>query len=93
MSSPVMGAPPETPEAPPPRRQPLSPEARTQLRAAFVAQARSYVGIPYAKNNCRPEDEDAELFLDCCGLVRQVLRDMADDFGFQVGSGNQVRRG
>lgn len=30
------------------------------------------------------------LFLDCCGLVRRVLRDLKDDFGFTVGPWNQA---
>lgn len=29
------------------------------------------------------------MFLDCCGLVRRVMRDLEDDFGFRIGSGNQ----
>lgn len=32
---------------------------------------------------------DAPLYLDCCGLVRKVLRDLKDDFGFKIGGGNQ----
>jgi len=33
---------------------------------------------------------NAPLFLDCCGLVRRVLLDLKDDFGFKVGGGNQA---
>ena len=29
------------------------------------------------------------LFLDCCGLVRKVMRDLSDDFGFKIGPWNQ----
>lgn len=29
------------------------------------------------------------LFLDCCGLLRRVLRDLRHDFGFRVGPWNQ----
>ena len=29
------------------------------------------------------------LFLDCCGLVRQVMRDLQGDFGFRIGPWNQ----
>lgn len=28
-------------------------------------------------------------FLDCCGLVRRVMRDLRADFGFRLGSWNQ----
>jgi len=30
------------------------------------------------------------LFLDCCGLVRRVLRDMKEDLGFTAGPWNQA---
>lgn len=30
------------------------------------------------------------LFLDCCGLVRQVMRDLEEDFGFRLGPWNQA---
>ena len=33
---------------------------------------------------------NSSLFLDCCGLVRQVLRDLSSDFGFRVGPWNQA---
>ena len=33
---------------------------------------------------------DAPLFLDCCGLVRRVLRDLHHDFGFRIGPWNQA---
>lgn len=29
-------------------------------------------------------------FLDCCGLVRRVLRDLKEDFGFTIGPWNQA---
>ena len=32
----------------------------------------------------------SKLFLDCCGLVRQVMRDLAEDFGFVIGPWNQA---
>lgn len=32
----------------------------------------------------------SKLFLDCCGLVRKVMRDLEDDFGFRIGGGNQA---
>ena len=30
------------------------------------------------------------LFLDCCGLVRKVLRDLKEEFGFTIGPWNQA---
>lgn len=32
----------------------------------------------------------APFFLDCCGLVRRVLRDMKEELGFTVGPWNQA---
>ena len=32
----------------------------------------------------------SKLFLDCCGLVRKVLKDLQEDFGFTIGPGNQA---
>ena len=29
------------------------------------------------------------IFLDCCGLIRRVLRDLRKDFGFRIGPWNQ----
>lgn len=61
-----------------------------QLRRAFIEQARKYIGVPYSKSACRPEHKDATFYLDCCGLVRQVLRDLEPMFGFTIGQGNQA---
>ena len=36
------------------------------------------------------EHYDAPLFLDCCGLVRRCVRDLKEDFGFDIGSWNQA---
>ena len=33
---------------------------------------------------------DAPLYLDCCGLVRRVLLDLKEDFGFTIGRWNQA---
>ena len=33
---------------------------------------------------------NSKMFLDCCGLVRQVLRDLKSEFGFNVGPWNQA---
>lgn len=36
------------------------------------------------------DEYSSKLFLDCCGLVRQVVRDLAKDFGFVIGPWNQA---
>lgn len=33
---------------------------------------------------------NSSIFLDCCGLVRRVMRDLEKDFGFRIGGGNQA---
>ncbi|GFO22073.1 hypothetical protein PoB_004857800 [Plakobranchus ocellatus] len=33
---------------------------------------------------------NSPIFLDCCGLVRQVVRDLQDDLGFRLGPWNQA---
>ena len=33
---------------------------------------------------------NAPFFLDCCGLIRKVLRDLKEDFGFEIGPWNQA---
>ena len=40
----------------------------------------------------KPEDQNynSPLFLDCCALVRQVVYDLREDFGFTLGRWNQV---
>ena len=30
------------------------------------------------------------MFLDCCGLIRQIVRDLQADFGFEFGPWNQA---
>ncbi|XP_028393801.1 uncharacterized protein LOC114518086 [Dendronephthya gigantea] len=67
-------------------------EQMDQLRKKFVEQAKSYFGVPYARRYHEPgsPEYDAPLFLDCCGLVRKVLRDLKEDFGFFIGPWNQA---
>ena len=36
------------------------------------------------------DEYNSPLFLDCCGLVRKALRDLKEDFGFEVGPWNQA---
>ncbi|KAL7978673.1 hypothetical protein Chor_010716 [Crotalus horridus] len=68
------------------------PQDRWQLRMKFLQQAQRYIGTPYAKKYHRPGSPEYEspLFLNCCGLIRRAVRDLADDFGFYLGSGNQA---
>lgn len=39
---------------------------------------------------CAAAEFNAPFFLDCCGLIRKVLRDLKEDFGFEIGSWNQA---
>ena len=77
-------------------RRSTDPKFQEELRAEFVASARKYLGVPYSKSVatkfCAAGDPDleAEKYLDCCGVVRQVLRDLSDKFGFAVGPWNQA---
>ena len=56
------------------------------LRLKFYETVLSYVGTPYSAARC---GEGAPLYLDCCGLVRRVLLDLKEEFGFEVGPWNQ----
>ena len=70
------------------QRKPRRSKAeRERLRAKFVKQVRSYIGVPYSK---KASGVDAPLYLDCCNLVRRCLLDLKDDFGFKVGHWNQA---
>ena len=65
---------------------------RELLRERFVALAHHYVGVPYSQRYW-PKDSaeyNSPFFLDCCGLVRQILRDMAGDLKFRIGPWNQA---
>ena len=69
-----------------------TPESRDALRSKFVRTAKKYLGVPYARSyHPTPDCEhyDAPLYLDCCGLVRRALQDLAPEFGFRVGRWNQ----
>ncbi|XP_039223624.1 inactive polyglycylase TTLL10 isoform X2 [Crotalus tigris] len=68
------------------------PQDRWQLRMKFLQQAQRYIGTPYAKKYHQPGSPEYEspLFLNCCGLIRRAVRDLADDFGFYLGTGNQA---
>lgn len=62
------------------------------LRERFVAQAKKYMGVPYAQRYHEPGTADyaAPLFLDCCALVRRCVADLQEDFGFVLGRWNQA---
>ena len=66
----------------------VSAERATLLRRAFVERALSYRGVPYARKYWASHEPEfyAPLFLDCCGLVRRVLRDLSLLFHFVIGS-------
>ncbi|XP_038062248.1 probable beta-tubulin polyglutamylase [Patiria miniata] len=68
------------------------PNHMWELRMRFLERAKHYYGVPYAKRYHGPDSPDynAPLFLDCCGLVRRVLLDLKEDFGFKVGLWNQA---
>jgi len=63
---------------------------RQTLRQRFVDTALAYVGTPYSSTR-NPHARTAEppLFLDCCGLIRRVLIDLKEEFGFEVCPWNQ----
>ena len=48
--------------------------------------------MPYAKRYHQPGDEhySSPIFLDCCALVRQVVYDLREEFGFQLDRWNQA---
>ena len=66
---------------------------KENLRKKFIAQAMSYIGTPYSKRyyqQASGEPKYSGPYLDCCGLIRQVLKDLQQDFGFIPGDWNQV---
>ena len=64
---------------------------RKLLRERFIALAHHYVGVPYAQKYWQEgtKEHASPFFLDCCGLVRRILQDMAYDLGFVIGPWNQ----
>mmetsp|Transcript_23738 Transcript_23738/g.40885 ORF Transcript_23738/g.40885 Transcript_23738/m.40885 type:complete len:268 (+) Transcript_23738:101-904(+) len=67
-------------------------EFKRDLREKFVAQAMSYIGVPYSRKKLPPDSplRNSPLFLDCCGLVRRCVYDLRDLFGFRLGRWNQA---
>jgi cell wall-associated NlpC family hydrolase len=59
------------------------------LRAKLVDAAKKYLHVPYSEKFRNPDEPIAPLYLDCCGLVRQILLDLQVEFGFVVGRWNQ----
>ena len=60
------------------------------LRKKFIETAKSLIGIPYGKKYLIEHPEyKGELFLDCCGLIRHVVKLLKDDFGFCLDRWNQ----
>jgi len=61
------------------------------LREKFVSQAFKYLGTPYTKKVYKEGDDHyySPIFLDCCGLVRQCVNDLSEDFGFSLSKYNQ----
>ena len=65
-------------------------EFKAVLRQKFIDGAKRYLGVPYHIRYKKEEDPVAPLYLDCCGLVRKVLQDLQEDFGFIIGKWNQA---
>ena len=70
-----------------------SVEFRDMLRKKFIETAEKYLGIPYAKQFHKRGDplRKSKLFLDCCALIRQVVFDLREKFGFILQRYNQVK--
>lgn len=60
------------------------------MREKFIETAKKYFGVPYAKRYHKLGDKlyDSPIFLDCCALVRQVIYDMREEFGFTLSRWN-----
>lgn len=69
---------------------PRSEEYKQALREKFIETAKKYIGVPYAAKYAPPDEPPAPLYLDCCGLVRHVVKELQEDFGFIIGRWNQA---
>ena len=59
----------------PPKIDRSSPEHMQNLRKKFIETAKSLIGIPYGKKYLKEHpDYKGDLFLDCCGLIRHVVK-------------------
>jgi glucose/arabinose dehydrogenase len=54
------------------------PIFKQRLREKFIETAKKYFGVPYHRKYWKEGEEhyNAPLYLDCCGLTRQVLYDL-----------------
>lgn len=68
------------------------PGHKERLRQKFVETAKKYFGVPYGAKYWKEGEKhyNAPLYLDCCALVRQVVYDLREDFGFQLDRWNQA---
>lgn len=62
---------------------------KDELRAKFIEASKKYLGVPYAERYKADDAPIAPLYLDCCGLIRQVVKDLQSEFGFVIGRWNQ----
>jgi hypothetical protein len=69
-----------------------NPERKETLRGKFVNKAISYLGVPYGKRYLTEDNPlyFSPIFLDCCGLVRQCINDLSEEFGFKLFRWNQA---
>ena len=67
-----------------------SDDFKDALRQKFIQQAMTYKGIPYHEKYRDENTPIAPLYLDCCGVIRQVMKDLKHDFGFIMGPWNQA---
>jgi hypothetical protein len=65
-------------------------EYKEALRHKFIETAKKYIGVPYGIKYKKEDEPVAPLYLDCCGLVRQVVQDLQEEFGFVIGKWNQA---
>jgi hypothetical protein len=67
-------------------------ERMHMLRKKFIEKSISYLGVPYGKKYLEPSHPlyNSPIFLDCCGLVRQCVNDLTEEFGFMLGRWNQA---
>ncbi|XP_055863452.1 uncharacterized protein LOC106062948 isoform X2 [Biomphalaria glabrata] len=70
----------------------VNQERLDELRAQVIERAKSYIGVPYGRKYWSPDSPEykSPFFLDCCGLVRRVIRDLQNELGFRLGPGNQA---
>eukprot|EP00598_Pedospumella_elongata_P000985 CAMPEP_0184975758 /NCGR_PEP_ID=MMETSP1098-20130426/6898_1 /TAXON_ID=89044 /ORGANISM="Spumella elongata, Strain CCAP 955/1" /LENGTH=912 /DNA_ID=CAMNT_0027498531 /DNA_START=40 /DNA_END=2778 /DNA_ORIENTATION=- len=65
-------------------------EYKEALRSKFIDTAKKYLGVPYGIKYKKEDEPVAPLYLDCCGLVRQAVQDLQEEFGFVIGKWNQA---